>query len=408
MRIALPIIACVAIAHAAATARAQQPPRFNEVTMFIGEQRVLEAGDILSYSEGTAGVVQVKIPRDATKMVLTAVKAGSTSLLFMRRGDQQETWLITVYTRPPEAVKRDLGQLLAEVPGIRVREVGSRIFIEGRVPNEAYQQRCAAVAKEYGDQVVSLVQTDPTRVEKRVNIKLDVHFVEFTKNEGYSVGTNWPAQFSAASELSATYDLTGGGTQAATYSITSSALVGLDLLSFWGWAKIRKHSTLVTTNGVKAHYAAGGEINVAVTGIGGGTLQKIPFGTDVTITPRFDPSTGRIDLDVEAEASELTARASTEAPPGRTLSNVKTTVHLEMGQAVMLSGIQSQTAREGQRGLPLLRHIPILGYLFRTDTVDQQENEGAIYITPTIVDEVRDSDRRELDRLLKKFEKFEG
>lgn len=391
-----------------ATVRGDDVPRISEITLFIGEQRVMPAATVASYSEGAPGIVQVKIPRDAAKIVVTAVQAGRTSLLFLHHGNRQETWLITVYARPPESVLQELGLLLSGMPGIHVRQVGPRIFVEGSVPRENLRDRCLAIAKEYPDQVVSLVQVDPNRVERRMNIKLDVLFVEFSRRQGHGFGVRWPGQFAATHDIAATYDLVSGSTKASAYTISSSTLVALDLLSYWGWAKILKQSTLVSTNGVQANYLAGGELNVPVSGVGGGTLQKIPFGTNVRITPHFDADTGRIDLDVEAEASELTDRATADALPGRTLSNVKTTVHLEVGQSVMLSGMHAQRTAQAEQGWPLLREIPILGYLFKSETADQAETEGAIFITPTVVHDVSTKDRQRISDLVRRYETFRG
>ncbi|MEK6609053.1 MAG: pilus assembly protein N-terminal domain-containing protein [Myxococcota bacterium] len=382
--------------------------RITELTMFVGEQRVVDAGEIASYSEGAPGVVQVKIPRDASKIVITAVQAGRTSLLLLYRGDRQETWLITVHTRPPDSVKRELADLLAGVPGIAIRQVGPRLIVEGRLPSEAHVKRAQEVARQYPEQVVCLAEVDPMRLERKVNVKLDVHFVEFSRREGYSFGTRWPAQLLGRGEqaLSFSYDLASRTTTAATYSITSSALPALDLLSYWGWAKILKQSTLITTNGAKARYLVGGEINVPIAGVGGGALQKIPFGTDVTVTPRFDRDSGRVDLEIDAEASELSEGVGDV--PGRTMSSVHTLVHLEMGQAVMLSGIKARTARETRSGWPLLRRIPLLGYLFRSDTSAETEVEGAVFITPTVLPAVGDADRSRLKKLIERYQAFEG
>ena len=396
------------VLFACAAARAQQPPQFTEITMFIGEQRVVPALDVQSYSEGTTGIVQVKIPRDGTRMVVTTVQAGQTSLLLIYRDGRQATWLITVYRRPPAVVIRELSELLEGVPGVAIRQVGSRIFVEGRVPTEAYVKQAGEVARQYGDQVVGIVQLDPTKVEKKVNIKLDVYFVEFSRRRGYNFGLNWPGQLPGPQTLRFSYDLQSRSTTAATYSITQGALPTLDLLSYSGWVKILKQSTMITTNGSKARYVAGGEVNVAVSGVGGGDVKKIPFGTDVTVTPRFDAPSGRVDLDLEAEASELSEALVAGGIPGRTTATVQTLVHLGMGQSVMLSGIKARTARESQSGWPLFRHIPILGYLFRSDSSAEADTEGAIFITPTVLYQITDADRQRLQDLMRRYQTFEG
>ena len=54
-------------------------------------------------------------------------------------------------------VRREITQLLGEMPGIRVRRVGSRFFIEGGVGTEGDAKRIEKIAGLYPGQVESLV-----------------------------------------------------------------------------------------------------------------------------------------------------------------------------------------------------------------------------------------------------------
>ena len=403
----LGIVALLWVARIA-SARSEPPPRFTEWTMFIGEQKVLSARDLERYSEGKSGVVQIKIPKDASQMVVTAVQGGQTSLLLMYRDDRQKTILITVYARPPEAVMDELGKLLAGIPGVVIRQVGPKIFIEGTLPSEPYVQRAENVARLYPDQVVSLARVDPTRLESKVNIQLDVYFVLFSNRDGWRFGVDWPDRINVSADLGMTYDFNAGGWTSRTLALSSANLVGLDLFSYGGWVKVLKQPTLTTVNGNKATYKAGGEVKVPVTGIAGGGLETIPFGIEATITPRFDKDTGRVDLEVEAEASELDYALGLGGVPGRRRSNIKTLVNLKIGQTLMLSGINAKVEGKTSTGLPLLRHIPILGYLFRSDDFSSDEMNGVIFITPTVRDQVQDKDREKLKQMIQKYKAFDG
>jgi pilus assembly protein CpaC len=398
---ALPTILIVALPLAA-----RGEPAVEEIAMFVGEQRVFGAHDVEGYSEGAPGIVQIKIPRDARSLVITAVQVGRTSVLLLRRHARPQTLLVTVYQRPPEVVRRELMDLLEGLPEVHVRQVGSRFFVEGTLPDDAQVARAQQIAALYGEQVTNLVTLDPTRVDRKINVKLDVHFVEFTRRSGYQAGVSWPANLLGQGALSASYDLLGGQWTVATYTITSSAMPSLDLLSMAGWAKVLKQSTLVATNGTTARYRAGGEVNVRVAGVAGGELRTIPFGSDVQVTPRYNPQSGRIDLLIEAEAAEL--GDAVDGVPSRSLSKVSTRVHLEAGQSVMISGVHARAARETHTGLPLLRHLPIVGLLFRSDAAGDDENEGAIFITPTVIHEVGDADRRRMREMIDRYRVFGG
>ena len=78
------------------------------VMMVVGEQRILEATHIESFSESTRGIIEVKIPRDGSKLILTAVRQGITSLLLISRSGAQRTIIITVFSRAPATIDAEL------------------------------------------------------------------------------------------------------------------------------------------------------------------------------------------------------------------------------------------------------------------------------------------------------------
>src|SRR4029079_2389235 len=108
----------------------------------------------------------------------------------------------------------------------------------------------------------------------------------------------------------------------------------------------------------------GGEQNFAVnTGLTIG-VQKIPFGTDLTVLPHYDPAKRELSVKLSADVSDLTASVGGTALPGRTTSKLTTNVSLKLGQSLVLSGIRSQSVSHNVSGLPGLSEIPLLGLLF--------------------------------------------
>src|ERR1041384_2129656 len=106
--------------------------------------------------------------------------------------------------------------------------------------------------------------------------------------------------------LGASYDL-GNRVTGAQAFIANQPLPGLDIAASKGWAKVLKQSSVITSNGAQATFTSGGEQNFAVaTGLTSG-IQAIPFGTDLTVLPRFDPKTGDLEITLSAEVADLTA-----------------------------------------------------------------------------------------------------
>jgi pilus assembly protein CpaC len=403
------ILAAALVEPAASTAAdaadIEVDARAGEVALVVGEQRVIASADVESFSESSKGVIEVKVPRDGRRLVVTALKAGQTSLLLIERGGRERSVVFTVFARRPETIEDELGQLLGDDKGVRLRRIGSRIFIDGVVQSEAAQARAAQIAKMYPGQVESLAQIDPSVVRPRSNIRFDLVFIEMRASSAWGAGVNWPGQLGGTQSFDLSWDV-GGAAPSASYQIVDQALPFLEAASEAGWAKIRKRASLLTTSGNRATYSAGGEVNVAIEGSDAAELRSIPYGCSLSVLPRLDPGPGLLDLQVEAEVSEL-AESSGDVP-GRTISKVATLVHLGLGQSIVLSGLDAESERRAKSGLPGLSRIPIFGMLFGVHRAREEQVDGLIAITPAVIDDVGREGKRQLDAALAAFAEFAG
>lgn len=422
-------VLCLALAAAgvvaAPAALAQQPQAQGgnrggagrDLTLAIGEQVVVPSSDIRQYSEGTPGIVDVRTSSDG-RIIVVGQRAGSTTLLLIHAGGQQENLQITVFPRRPEAVQAEIESLLEGYTGVQIRRLGARLYLEGGVASEAQQRRVQQIAQLYAGQVESLVSIDPTIVERRINVRLDLYFVEFRTNSQRQVGLSWPAFVGGAADtwrFDATFNTIAPigaqsvppGVQFARATLSNQPLPRLDLASNGGFARVLRQATIITANGTEARYRNGGEFNARlVAGNGGATLASIEFGTTIKITPRFDPQSSRIDIRVDCDISDLTQSGADL--PGRDLSQLQTLVNLQLGQSIIMSGFRSRRQTNATAGLPGLRSIPILGYLFGSEQNIEQEVEGMIFIVPTVVEGISRSAQDRVAEALRQYEQFSG
>src|SRR5690606_38666792 len=96
---------------------------------------------------------------------------------------------------------------------------------------------------------------------------------------------------------------------------------------------------------------------------------------------------GRIDTEIEAEASELdrsvaVAVGADHSVPGFRNRKVKTRVAVGSGETIVLSGVFSRDEQKNVSKVPLLGHIPLIGELFKTRAVDDIERELVVFVTP--------------------------
>ena len=323
------------------------------IELQLGEQRVIPSDNVRSYSEGTKGVVDVRLTKDASQFIIVALTPGTTTLLFLMMDNSERHYRITVTD-----------------------------------PN-GHSRRGA----------------DPGAVEAKDNIRLDFYFVQVSKNYRHQIGIGWPG--SIAPTFNASFNVKAGSLDSATAVITNQALPNLDMAQVSGWAKIMRQAAVVTANGEKATFSGGGELNFPIQSALSSSLHKIPYGSVIDVEPRYDAKTGRIELHLHADISELDSDNGTGVP-GRITSNLDTQVNLELGQSLILGGLTSKSERHSKSGLPVLSQIPILGVFFGSQGQTEAESENIVLIVPSVVDAVSMQDRERVTAALKSYTNFSG
>jgi len=99
----------------------------------------------------------------------------------------------------------------------------------------------------------------------------------------------------------------------------------------------------------------------------------------------------RIDLDVSQELSKATENlTSAISSPAIQNRKVETTLTLKDGASVLIAGIIRDDNSYDSNGIPYLRDIPWLGYLFSTKGRSHDKSEIVIMITPYIMEDDED------------------
>jgi pilus assembly protein CpaC len=393
------------------------PQNGQSITLSIGETRVISAKGVKNYSEGAPGIIEVKVTPDGNQFVINGKHQGSTTLLLIKDDGSQVALDIDVFMRAPQIIERELAQLLEGLAGVQVRRVGAHIVIDGTVADEGELKRVQHVASLYPNQVDSLVTVPgaghaasglPGELPQAL-IRIDFYFVQYDADSTYAVGIAWPGSIGGAALASSfNYDFLTGAPHTATATLTNQPLPRLDIAATRGWAKVLKQATVVTNNGVEASFENGGEQNFSITtGLGVG-VQKIPFGTELTVLPKYDPQQRQLDIRVSADVSDLTASVAGTSLPGRNTSKVLTHVSLRLGQSLVLSGIHRETNSHTVTGIPILKDIPVLGILFASHGDEVLATEGAVFIVPSVIEPISTSASEFIEAALQKFRKYDG
>src|SRR5471030_3466137 len=164
----------------------------------------------------------------------------------------------------------------------------------------------------------------------------------------------------------------------------------INALESSGFAYTLARPSLVAMSGQSATFLAGGEIPIPVPSAGSDTvtIEYKEFGIRLTLTPTIIGK-NRIALKVAPEVSELDySNAITIAGaqvPALTIRRTDTSVSLADGESFVISGLISTTNTSQVNKFPGLGDIPILGAFFRSSSINRQERELLMIVTPHLV-----------------------
>jgi type IV pilus assembly protein PilQ len=150
-----------------------------------------------------------------------------------------------------------------------------------------------------------------------------------------------------------------------------------------GKGRVVSSPKILTLDGEEAEITDGTEIPYKTTSQDGTTTEFEEASLSLTVTPEINPDDSLL-LDIEA----------TNSRPGPTYSDgtgiitkeAKTKLLVKNGITTVIGGVYVDSEITTQEGVPLIKDIPFLGRLFRSDRNSNERRELLIFITPRIVE----------------------
>lgn len=236
-------------------------------------------------------------------------------------------------------------------------------------------------------------------------VMLQVRIAEINKNALQDLGAHFILRdFSIGSEKASVFSYSGRvNTPDDPLRLDENVQLGLLLpgqkLSAVFKALIEKkvltvlaEPNLMAISGTEASFLAGGEFPVPIVQ-GTANLQSVTieykeYGVRLKFTPKV-LSNSLVRLDVAPEVSSLDFEngimLSGFRVPSLLTRKCATTVELNNGEALMISGLLSHQLAETDSHFPLLGRLPILGKLFSSKHFQRGESELIIVVSPQVV-----------------------
>lgn len=106
---------------------------------------------------------------------------------------------------------------------------------------------------------------------------------------------------------------------------------------------------------------------------------------ELSVTPQVT-NEGSISLDVQVKKDSLSPTVQTGAPQDEVKRVIKTQVLVDNGSTIVIGGIYSYAQSENHSGIPFIKDIPLIGWLFRTKwNPSTIKKELIIFLTPRII-----------------------
>jgi general secretion pathway protein D len=129
--------------------------------------------------------------------------------------------------------------------------------------------------------------------------------------------------------------------------------------------------------------------------IEGGVNQTVEYrdaGVVLTVTPRIGER-GTVALDVKQEVNSVGVNRPPTNSPEFIKREAETSVVLLNNQTLVLGGLIQDTLTIDDRGIPVLKNIPIIGFLFGFKERRLEKTELLLLITPRVVGTALDAAR---------------
>jgi type IV pilus assembly protein PilQ len=160
--------------------------------------------------------------------------------------------------------------------------------------------------------------------------------------------------------------------------------IALDALETEGKGRILSAPKIATQNNERAEIEQGVRIPVVNTTATEINVEYVSASLRLMVTPQITAE-GTIILDVQVENNSPDfVNTVGDVPPINT-QRAQTKVLINDGGTTVIGGIFKVTEGVSETGVPWFRKIPVFGWLFKNRSIQNENRELLIFITPRIM-----------------------
>lgn len=310
------------------------------------------------------------------ELLINAKKEGTTSLIIWTKSDKIRKKIIVSNIDITKALK-EIRKKLKNVRGVRNSIRKGKIVLEGEIASKKDVGIIEDIIIKYGDAVLNFVAL-PVQM-----VKIEVRVVEIGTSDSYTIGINWKKKFQfVESKIEGIFEI-------GKFSRTTKIDAVLDFMAQEGTAKIVARPNIIVINGKTASFHSGGSILVPLISDTQSSVDEKSYGVDLKILPYGDRKSNLVRTHVDIGVSTLDYKNGIKYGEGTIPAirdrRISTEIDVKVGKTIVIAGLLMEEENVIENKVPILGHIPLLGYLFSSKDTLKLKTELVIFLTPTFV-----------------------
>jgi pilus assembly protein CpaC len=348
-------------------------------------------------------------------------------------------------------IKDIIALLNTKYPNLIVQQINDNIVLQGHIQTQKDKKKVLDIFKkasvDVDKKVIDMIKV--IKPSKMVRVKL--YAVEINNDKGLTLKNNWmlsrknyinttdpttkvetnvPQGSDSISKvnnqrnfaledaldgiMTSAVTLTGGLTGTANYlGKHFNAGLTLNYLASEGVANILDETTLITLEKDKSKFHAGGTIYLkaqssTAEGLPTTEIKPINYGLQLEISAKNVIDGEYVHLNLTTKSTQIDWVNQVDGIPSFIDKSIDTTVIVQNQSTIVLGGLMKNSNSKDIDKIPLLGDIPVLGFLFRSKAFKEGKSELVFFITPEIVDPMKNNQREMLTFKEKKMKELKA
>jgi general secretion pathway protein D len=177
--------------------------------------------------------------------------------------------------------------------------------------------------------------------------------------------------------------------------ISDDWLVAVKALSSSGKTEVLQRPVIMTTHATPGEFFVGNTVPYVTSSYYGGSslygpsssYQQLRVGIQLTVTPFINPD-GIVVMKIDQAIEEIDGSTKIEGVgdvPNTASRTLSADITVRDRDTIVLGGFIRDTNTKTKSGVPLLKDIPVLGFLFRSSTSGKDRRELLVLMRPTVL-----------------------